>query len=164
MKKWLITIAVSFLTIFAASGYWLYNDVTGSVPQVEGAKQLVYDETTVTSITERERYHGEKAFDVFYGYDDNGEEQIVWVKESEDEDKDTQIVQRREADGWSKAEVQEHVESELAVQELKDIRLGMIQTTPVYEVIYIDDQGRFSYYYLRFSDGQYIRQYHIRNT
>lgn len=46
-------------------------------------------------------------------------------------------------------------------KEILKIKLGFENNIPLWEVTYIDDENRYSYYYLAFKDGQFLRRYSI---
>ena len=41
------------------------------------------------------------------------------------------------------------------------VKLGFENDVPLWEVTYIDDDNRYSYYYLEFKDGKFLRRYSI---
>ena len=43
------------------------------------------------------------------------------------------------------------------------VKLGFENDVPLWEVTYIDDDNRYSYYYLEFKDGKFLRRYSIEN-
>ncbi|MFP3393521.1 peptidase M4, partial [Brevibacillus sp. SIMBA_076] len=46
-------------------------------------------------------------------------------------------------------------------KEILKAKLGFENNIPLWEVTYIDDDNRYSYYYLEFKDGNFLRRYSI---
>ncbi len=55
----------------------------------------------------------------------------------------------------------ESKESKSKPKEIMKVKLGFENDVPLWEVTYIDDDNRYSYYYLEFKDGKFLRRYSI---
>ncbi|SDY88433.1 Uncharacterized protein YpmB [Evansella caseinilytica] len=191
MKRWIIAAAVMVFTAFTAFFYYMYNVISEPLGEREQeAVAIAKSETDLDEVTNVDYYHGRRSFQVIEGLDKDGEEMYVWVEEltehetdendeneeeeaeeeketDEDEeagDANPQIITRLKSDGLTESEVSNIAYSELSIKEIISIRLGIIGNTPVYEIVYVDEEDRHSFYYITFEDGTYIRHYQFRKT
>ncbi|UCZ54814.1 DUF5590 domain-containing protein [Bacillus shivajii] len=169
MRTWLISIGAVLLTAGIVFFYFMYSATAGPLnDRQEEIKAFALSETELTSVNDISYYHGSRSYQVFYGVDDNDEDIIVWVEEIEhkedDENQSRRVFVRSQSDGISKDKVEQIAYDRLNVVSLINIRLGIIGNTPVYEVVYIDDADRHSFYYLTFKDGSYIRHYQFKRS
>ncbi|ADU30173.1 DUF5590 domain-containing protein [Evansella cellulosilytica] len=171
MVKKLIIIFVIILSIASVIfTYLLYSSITSPLEERQlNAQQYVLANTTIAEINNIDYYHGRRSFQVMEGIDEEGTEVYIWFEEllendneENSEDIEPQLVIKNQSDGLSKDHIRDIVHSRLNVKKIKDINLGIIGNTPVYEVIYVDDMDRHSFYYVTFEDGTYIRHYQFK--
>jgi uncharacterized protein YpmB len=159
MKAWIISISVIFLTAILALSYYLYKETADPIRErQEEAIILAEQSIDFSEVKEVNYYHGRRSYQIIDAVDDEGNEIYIWVEENDNLD-ETNIEVRQQSEGLTKQEVIEIALGEITIERLKSVRLGMIGSTPVYEVNYIDDEKRHSFYYLTFEDGTYIRHY-----
>ncbi|PYZ98387.1 hypothetical protein CR205_07275 [Alteribacter lacisalsi] len=176
MRGWILAGTAVLGLVTAVSLYLLYQSAASS--QITGsdqAKAYALAEGYLTEVERADYYYGRRAYTVLSGEDQNGEAAYVWIEQqaeaNEDEEDDAEnsaedweprVVVRTQDEGISREEAEEIASRELEIQEWKQVRLGMIGDTPVYEMVYIDTDNRYSFYYLSFDDGSYIRHYQLR--
>lgn len=119
------------------------------------ALQYLLDNIEVEEIIDWNFYHGTETYYVFQ-VTNNDEKLIIWVQE----DLQSYTI-KEQSSGLSYEEVFNFVETELQPMKLISIKLGMENTIPLYEIIYKDQKGRYSYYFIAFSDGSYLKNYHL---
>ncbi|MGJ9382005.1 DUF5590 domain-containing protein [Salipaludibacillus sp. CF4.18] len=170
MKAWIMSISIMIIVGFLAFGYYLYQVTTDPLEARENvAIQLAGEQVDIAEVREAEYYHGRRSYQVVDAIDSEGNELYIWVEEvnqsDEDESNESEveptIVVRDHTEGLTKDEVTSLSQEELSMSRLKSVRLGMIGSTPVYEVNYLDDTDRHSFYYVTFEDGTYIRHYNF---
>ena len=167
MRSWIIPIIIIVVCALSGFGYLLYAAVSEPLSErQEKALDIAYSETNLTDVINIDYYHGRRSFQVIEGIDDAENEIYVWIEEldEEDEEAEPQIFTRLKEDGLTKQEVRSIVSSRLNISELKSIKLGIIGSTPVYEVTYSDQVNRHSFYYITFEEGTYIRHYQFRES
>ncbi len=120
------------------------------------ATAYVKEHVTVEEITNVNFYHGTDSYQVFASVDEDGEEVYIWVPET----LDTHLLKRK-VEGISFEDVATFAKQELEPKKLISIKLGVEQTIPLYEITYLDNQDRLSYYYMTFKDGTYLKHYHL---
>ena len=165
MKAWIIAGITIVCIVFFGFFYYMYDTISDPLSARENeAVNLAQKETNLADVDNIDFYHGSRSYQVIEGRDDHGEKVYVWVEELKEEQKEdnvsSRIVMKFKHEGITKEEVGEIIDSELAVKELMSIRLGMIGVTPIYEVTYIDEDDRHSFYYLSFADGSYINRHY----
>jgi uncharacterized protein YpmB len=136
-------------------------------------KAIAYAEEKVkalSSITDVEYYHGRLAYTVLYGTDDNKEDIIVWVPDS----KNGKLITKKASEGWSMEKVKKYVianqnplkliDIRLGAEVIKDNRTNRTETTPLWEVTYIDQEKRYTYYFMKFVDGSFVKRYSLKKN
>ncbi|MFA9556186.1 DUF5590 domain-containing protein [Evansella sp. AB-rgal1] len=168
MKRWIFPFIVIILTAFIGLFYYLYMEIKEPLQSKQAhITQVALSETDLDSVKQVDFYHGRRSFQVIEGKDSNGEDMFVWIEELINENEgntEPQIITRYKSEGITIGEVRSIVQSRLSITQLKSIKLGIIGNTPIYEVIYIDDANRHSFYYLTFEDGEYIRHYQFQRS
>ncbi|PYZ94545.1 hypothetical protein CR194_03150 [Salipaludibacillus keqinensis] len=159
MKAWIISISVIGFTVMLGLSIYLYQVIAEPIrDRQEQAVSLAGEQLDFTEVRGVEYYHGRRSYQIIDAVDEDGNDVYIWVEERDDED-EPNIETRLHSDGLSKQQVIDIAQQELTMERLKSVQLGMIGSTPVYEVNYIDELDRHSFYYLTFEDGTYIRHY-----
>ncbi|TMW73561.1 cell wall elongation regulator TseB-like domain-containing protein [Alteribacter natronophilus] len=170
MKGWIITAAAVIIAVSAAVFYYVYHSAAASQTEWhEEAMEYAVNQGLITQIEDTRYYYGRSAYSIFSGENESGEAVYVWVEQrtdisgaEEDEEWEPRTAVRARNEGISRSEAEEIAVRELELSEFKQVRLGMVGETPVYEIVYIDQEDRYSFYYLSYDDGSYIRHYQLR--
>lgn len=170
MKKWLYIIPL-LLVIIIWQATTLYLESMSYQKNGE-KKAIAFAEVHVkdlSSITDAEYYHGRLAYTVLYGTNEKNEDIIIWVPDSKKKGK---LIIKKTSEGWSKEKVKKYVIANQNPLKLKDIRLGAevikdnrtnkTETTPLWEITYIDQEKRFTYYFMKFDDGSFVKRYSLK--
>ncbi|WP_096188667.1 cell wall elongation regulator TseB-like domain-containing protein [Evansella halocellulosilytica] len=168
MKAWVISIA-SIIFIGLIAFFLIMYTVTGNPlnERQEMAIEYALNETELVDVTNVDYYHGNRSYQVVHGINESDEEIIVWVEEieeSDEEERDRRTFVRNKDEGMSVDQVRQLAYDRLDISSLQNIRLGVIGSTPVYEIVYTDDADRHSFYYVTFDEGSYIRHYQFRQS
>lgn len=180
MRAWIIAI---FTIVFISAGAFFYVMYSSAMDPLqdreEEALAFAGEHITFHSVLSVNRYHGARSYQVIDALNEDDEPVYIWVEERftvvepriyddfeteievEEEEEPRRIIIRRHDSGITFEEVRDHIDNELDISRLNSIRLGMIGRTPVYEVNYLSEDGRQSYYYLTFEEGRYIRHYQL---
>lgn len=162
MKAWIISISIMIIVGFLAFGYYIYHVTTEPLETRENsAIQLAAEQVDIAEVRDVDYYHGRRSYQVVDAIDSEGNELYIWVEENEGSDEDPTIEIRDHSEGLTRDEVVALSQEELSITRLKSIKLGMIGSTPIYEVNYVDDMDRHSFYFVTFEDGTYIRHYNF---
>lgn len=158
MRK-IILILISFITVIivwqSISFYFEINKPLRT--NQDQALNYIQENTDIKFIDKINFYHGVESYYVAEGTNIDGEKQIIWVPTI----LDNNIVIKSKDDGISQEDVLAFVQKELAPKEIISIKLGMENSIPLYEIIYRDQKNRYSYYFISFTDGTYLKNYHL---
>ncbi|WP_026673080.1 cell wall elongation regulator TseB-like domain-containing protein [Alkalihalobacterium bogoriense] len=159
MKKWVFFGIVLFVVVIVSMSTYFYQTIRSPiVAEKEVISNFIIENTDVTIVDTVEFYHGTESYFVIKGVNEQNENVIVWINK---EDRDSIIV-RNAADGITKEQVRSFALSELDPKKIISIRLGYENNRTVYEITYIDEEDRYSYYYMTFSDGTFVKRYSLR--
>ncbi|WP_216829212.1 cell wall elongation regulator TseB-like domain-containing protein [Alkalihalobacterium elongatum] len=158
MKKWVITCIC--LLVFAAIGIssYFYQTMRSPITEQEQlAIERALNETELSVVDDVSFYHGTEPYIVVKGRTDQDDTGLIaWVGEEE------RIIVKNVADGLSKEEVRHFAQNELAPKELISVRLGIENRLPIYEITYIDENDRYSFYYITFEEGTFVKRYSLK--
>lgn len=159
MRKWIILgVTVTLFIIFGTSIY-AYQLIRSPIhEQFEKARTHSY-ELGIVDVQSVDYYFGTDPFYVVQGFNEEGEETILWIKE----DFSFHHIERK-ADGISFEDALTIVTNEEVVKDVLSIKLGFERGLPIYEVVYESDDDRQGYYYVTFSDGTFMKKYLLRKN
>ncbi|WP_209122630.1 DUF5590 domain-containing protein [Alkalihalobacillus sp. BA299] len=157
MQKWVITIVCLLILIGGGLFAYFYQTIRSSINEQEQlAVQRVLSDTDITTVEEVSIYHGTKPYTVILGQ--SKENRVVaWVGNEEE-----RIIVKNAKDGLRKEEVKQFALAELAPKKLIAIRLGMENHLPIYEITYLDENDRYTFYYITFEDGTFVKRYSLK--
>ncbi|KAA0550227.1 peptidase M4 [Bacillus sp. BGMRC 2118] len=154
MKKWifLCIIMIGVMIWFGVHTYQNAFDYRNK--QDSKAIEQANEEVPNLEIIDVTYFNGNESYTIVHGKKD-GEEQIVCVPFNEKLD----IIVVNPKKGITAQEAVGIVKEERNPTEIKAVNLGVEQNIPIWEVIYLDEQNRYSYFYVTFKDGQFIKRY-----
>jgi uncharacterized protein YpmB len=156
MKKWLVlgfvlVILIIWLGIDTYQHAFEYRAV-----QAEKAIQVAQKEEPDLEVLNASYYNGNDSYTILYGVVGNQkEEQIICIPDNSKKD----IIKVNPSNGITADEAVNIVKQERNPAVIKSVNFGIEQDVPIWEVVYLDEKGRYSYYYLTFKDGQFIKRY-----
>lgn len=154
MKKWLV-----LMLVFLCLGVWqaasVYQDALQPKQSLaEKALERAKEKIAFTRIDRTYTYYGDRTYTVFIGENKHGKKYIVWVPE-----KNGKIVVKRAESGITEKEAIAKLKAERHPKKLISVKLGMEKGVPLWELTYIDQHNRYSFYYLSFTDGTFLKRY-----
>ncbi|CAM3868326.1 peptidase M4 [Bacillus cereus] len=165
MKKWIFAIII----VIVASGIYgayVYNKaMENKIPKESKVVEIAKEKAKLTKVKSVDYFNGKSSYTVVQGTDEKGEQIIVWVPEKKGD-----TIVRKKSEGISEKEAIQRTaeqvddgskESKSKPKEILKAKLGVENNIPLWEVTYIDDENRYSYYYLEFKDGKFLRRYSI---
>ncbi|CAH0345514.1 DUF5590 domain-containing protein [Bacillus sp. CECT 9360] len=155
MKKWLIISAIVVLLIFgiAAGSY-----ITALGPKNDAKReafQSAKEESGLITMDEFYIYNGLDSYHVVIGDTEAGEKKIVWLPN----DNKNEPVTENYKDGIPKQEIQQLAEKKLNPEKIISIKPGLENSTPLWEVTYLDESKRYNYAYYDFKTGEWLKYY-----
>ncbi|MBM6619827.1 peptidase M4 [Bacillus suaedaesalsae] len=154
MKKW-IFLGIILFGVFIWFGVHTYqNAFEYRYKQSSKAIEQAKEEVPNIEILDVTYFNGNESYTIVHGKID-GEEHIVCVPNN----KKLDIIEVNPEKGITAQEAIGIVKDERNPLEIKAVNLGIEQNIPIWEIIYLDEQNRYSYYYVTFKDGQFIKRY-----
>lgn len=156
MKKWIWAVIIALFAFIIWQGWTLYDGIMTSHAETKNqaatkAKKQ-YDLNKVLKVSE---YHGSHAYHVVKAIKKN-KKVFIWIPDG----KGKSFVKAADK-GWSKHKVKKYVKKKLQPKQIIDIHLGVEDEIPLWEVIYKDENNRYTFYYLRFKDGVWYKKIHL---
>jgi len=154
MRKW------GFILIAAVCIFiWIAVETYGSAVEPKRlaqskALQRAKEEVEFAEIHDIHTYHGDQQYITIMGTDKADNHIIVWVPENEE-----RVIVKKANKGITKEDAISKLKADRNPKEIISIRLGMENELPLWEITYIDRENRYSFYYLSFEDGTFLRRY-----
>ncbi|WP_259417145.1 cell wall elongation regulator TseB-like domain-containing protein [Bacillus toyonensis] len=163
MKKWIFAIII----VIVASGIYgayVYNKAMDKkIPKESKSVEIAKEKAKLTKVTSVDYYNGKVAYTVVQGVDEKGEQTIVWVP-----DKKGNVLVKKKSEGISEKEALQKLaeqatgkgdEPKPKPKQIVKVKLGAENDIPLWEITYIDQEDRYTYYYLEFQNGEYAGLY-----
>jgi uncharacterized protein YpmB len=126
----------------------------------EQSKELAIEEGKLSSIDTIETYNGQVKYHVLSGINGNDEKVYVWIPQTKKMDK---VIIKKQSSGITADQAKTEVLKEHNPKEIIDVKLGMDEEIPIWEVKYRDQSDRYTFDYVNFSDGEIIKHMAIKN-
>jgi uncharacterized protein YpmB len=154
VKKWAI-----WLLLLLGWTVWLFADayhaaISSKEESEQKAIERAKEEGDLTTIIDVDTYRGNETYVVVIGENEEHEKMVVWVPEKGDD-----IEVKPLSAGISEKEALAILKTEYSPKKVISAKLGMEKGIPLWEITYIDEQDRYSFYYVRFEDGAFIKRY-----
>lgn len=156
MKKWIFGISIIIVAVVLYGAYLYNTTMENKLPEKSKTVEIAKEKGKLTEVTDIDYYHGTTSYTVVQGLDEKGDQYIVWVPEEKGD-----VLVRKKSDGISEQEAVQIVEEKEHPKEIVKVKLGAENNVPLWEVTYIDQEDRYTYYYLEFKDGKYAGYYSI---
>ncbi|KFZ41876.1 copper amine oxidase [Anoxybacillus flavithermus] len=151
-------IVIAFVCVlFAALALYIdaYSDAISSKNESEQRAMKQAEKKGIIHITDVYTYRGSDVYIIVIGKNDKDEQMIAWVTE-----KGRVVDVRKASEGITKQQAQSSVKP-YHPREVVSVKLGMEKGVPLWEITYIDERDRYSFYYVRFEDGTFLKRYHF---
>ncbi|MCP8616670.1 cell wall elongation regulator TseB-like domain-containing protein [Salirhabdus salicampi] len=160
-RKRLWFIAVVFLSLVAVGYVTLIylTAVKGKQATFSHSEQRALDSTPLASVTNTDRFNGAQPFDIVVGETNEGELGYAFVPiDSEDED-----IRYVPADsGLSNEDIIAIWSSQCRSCTLIDLQLGIDEDVLLWELIYYDENQRYTFDYYTFRNGNVYEQFKLK--
>ncbi|NNV00231.1 DUF5590 domain-containing protein [Geobacillus sp. DSP4a] len=155
MKKW-GWLALLFFGFLIWQAWSIYGEAMAPKRSMaEHALARAREAVGLIDVKKVYTYYGDEAYTVFIGRTKQEKtDVVVWVPE-----KGGNVVVKRADSGISEAKARAILERDRRPQQIIDATLGMEKGVPLWELTYIDSEGRYSFYYLHFTDGEFLKRY-----
>ncbi|HEU5138907.1 MAG TPA: DUF5590 domain-containing protein [Bacillales bacterium] len=157
MKKWGVIIAVALLVAVIWDAWSLYDGIqTKQEREMAKASETAKSQYHLKQVLDVSYYHGSHAYHVVKAINQKGKTIYIWIPESKG-----QAIIKQADEGWTKAKVKQYAKDQLNLKKLIAIRPGVELNTPVWEVVFIDQKNRYTFFYLRFDGENWVKKIHL---
>jgi uncharacterized protein YpmB len=157
MKKWVVAIATVVIAVIVWQLWSLYHGIETKHEQVlDEASAKAKKQYHLKRVLHTTYYHGTHAYYVVEAVNQKGKKEYIWLPDG----KGKSFVKSAN-EVWSKEKVQQFVNSHLHPKKLIDIRLGVEENIPIWEIAFIDQKGRYTFYDLRFDGKDWLKNIHL---
>lgn len=161
MKKWGIII-ILFIILVGAGTASIYSKALQSKQGAEEqAAQKAREAYNLTEIISTQTYYGSHTYYIVKAKNEKNEKVIIWVPKN---DKKRDMIVKNENSGISQEKVISLVQKERNPEKIKSVRLGMENGLPLWEITYVNQDNLFTYYYVDFQTGEFLKRYSIYQT
>ncbi|MBM7552495.1 DUF5590 domain-containing protein [Thalassobacillus pellis] len=149
--KWLLAgLALCGLLVFGFS-YWVYTGIMEEkTAGFQKAKELALAETSLTQAISVQNYNGDRAVHIVTGKTEKNIKGYAFV--NPEKDKIIKFIQQSEI--LNKADMKKAWQSSCENCQMIEVQLGMENEVPLWEITYIDDQGRYVFAYFDVKSGK----------
>lgn len=156
MKKWIVVGIVIILVMI-----WQTVDTyqVAIEPKQSGEEHAIIkakEKVGLNQISNVSTYYGNKVYSVVKGMDDLKRQLIVWVPS-----KGEKMIVKEASEGISEQRAIQILQKRQNPKKIIKVVLGMEKKTPIWEITYIDQHNRYSFYYLDFESGKFIKRYSL---
>ncbi|MFC4183889.1 cell wall elongation regulator TseB-like domain-containing protein [Saccharococcus thermophilus] len=154
MRKWVVLLFI-FLCLAVWQAISVYQDALKPKLCMEAkALERAKEKIALAQIDRTYTYYGNESYIVFVGRTKQGKRYVVWVPE-----KKGKIVVKRAGSGITETEAIAKLKADRHPKKIISAKLGMEKGVPLWELTYIDQYNRYSFYYLSFTDGTFLKRY-----
>ncbi|MDQ0244042.1 uncharacterized protein YpmB [Bacillus fengqiuensis] len=161
MKKWGIIISLFLILVGLGASNLYFKALQPKRDAEEQAVQKAKEVYDLKEIISTHTYYGSYTYYIVKAKNKKNEKVIVWVPKNE---KKHDMIVRKESSGISRDKVISIVQKERSPEKIKSIRLAMENELPMWEVTYIDEKNSFTYYYVDFQTGEFLKRYSMYQT
>ena len=155
MKKVVWSMVILLLIGIGALVYAIY---TGDHYKQNVKEKAIATATKTANLTETADfylYNGNETWYVVTGVDEDGKKIGVWIPENKKEESKVLPL----SEGLTEEEAIKLVKDKKKAKSIIAANLGMEKGTPLWEIIYKNNDDLYGYYYLNFKSGNLIRHY-----
>lgn len=159
--KWGGGILAGLVLLFLIFFIWMYTQINQDrTSGHDEAADLAVQETNLSSVEQIETYNGETEVFVVKGKASDGETSLVFINEAVD----TVLTDVKQAEILSQEQLISRWSSSCSDCRFKDISYGYEEEQPVYELVYIDEQGRYVLDYFTLSGESFDQRFAFRQN
>ncbi len=154
MKKWAFIILVILLLSASWGIFQIYHQnhtfLTKANSQAVSAAKKKY---SIKKVDQVAYFHGTQAYHVIHALLSNKQNVYIWVPEK----KGQSLLEKKVSEGLTKKQaIQSFKKLDYNNVQMKDVRLGMIDQTPVWQMTFVDQNKEYNYVYLSYTDGHEV--------
>lgn len=151
LKKWIFFILfVALLSTLAVLTYMYSSNVSAKSDDEATAVKKARHHFHADRILSVSYYHGTESFQVVKGVRD-GRQMYFWIP---DDPKKGKYIERAVEDGITRQQALDRFSHmDFNVQKVLSVRLGAVQGSPVWEITFLNAQGKYNYVSIYYDNG-----------
>jgi len=161
MKKWGIIISLFLILVGLGASNLYFKALQPKRDAEKQAVQKAREAYDLAEVSSTDTYYGSRTYYIVKAKNKKNEKVIVWVPKNV---KKHDMIVRKENSGISRDKVISIVQKERSPEKIKSIRLAMENKLPMWEVTYVDEKNSFTYYYVDFQTGEFLKRYSMYET
>jgi uncharacterized protein YpmB len=150
--KFITVFLIALTTVIIITVF--YNANKPLAVSTEAAAKAAIESGQLVSVNSVQPYNGTQSFMTVFGVDEKGEEIVVFVEDSVENDFKSLKVD----DGITAKEAIQTVAEELTIDKILHVTLGIEEDEPVWEVAFTGENGKLNYVYVFFESGQWWKR------
>ncbi len=154
MKKWLLLFFIFILFLISVGINTYHHAFNYQKSQSNKAILVALETEPDLEVSKVTFYNGNSSYSLFHGEINNNNRIVCVPNDSMDE-----VIIFNPENGITAEDAIEILQREQNPLEVKSVTLGIEQNSPIWEIVYLDQKNRYSYYYVTFKDGQFIKRY-----
>lgn len=155
MMNWIKFIAAFLLALTLVIAVIVFYNADKPFSTVtDKAEADVLASGLLVTVDHSEVYNGTKALVIVYGKDEEGKEKAIFVDEKTSEVLDEVAM----SDGVTSDVAIKTVRSELKVDKILHVKLGLEEDYPIWEVAFKSENGKLNYVYVFFESGEWWKR------
>lgn len=171
-KKTIITLVVLVVVIIISIGVFasIYNTARSQYNEGhQHSKEIALEKGKLATIETIHTFNGHIKYHIISGENVNREPVFVWIPilsnvQKEEDRNEEELVVKKQSSGITKEEAIQVVKSEYNVKKLINVQIGMDADIPIWEVKYKDQANRYTFDFVRFSNGEIIKHMAVKNN
>ena len=159
--KWTLLVTFILGIVLAISAYTFYSSILDQKREgFESSRQIALNETELIDITGVERYNGNEVFHIVSGKEETGEKGYAFIS-TDKKQLETYLQSEMIVDS---AKLKQNWQESCRSCEWLDIKLGLEEKRPIWEMTYIDEQGRYVLAHYDAKSGERYQQFAFKRS
>lgn len=152
-----LLLLLGLVIIMLGFGIYLYNDIIDSKEnEFTKTKKVILDQTPMKKVEKIERFHGDEAYHIVYGINEQSEKVIIFYP-LEGKEKNIEVI--NESDMLSENEILNKWKSTCDSCQLIKVSPAINEDTILWEITYRDEKDRYVLHYYSIEDGTTVEAY-----
>ena len=154
--------ALAVLIIFLGCGIYVYSTAQNARTEgFEASEDFALENTDLETVDQVTRFNGEHVYHVVKGKQSDGEDAIAYVIKG---DKDPEQIIYTTDNTADEQQVESSWQSACGADcEMDDVRLGLYDDAPAWEVTFRDEQDRLGYSYYTLDGTEQLESFALSN-
>ena len=157
MKNGFITLAIILLVVFWKTGDLTYSVIKEKNQWEQQGTMLAKQYAGMVKVDKVSLYHGDMRYLIAQGENDDAAKMLAWFREEglfEGLEYEQNLV--------SENQMKEKLQSQIPSNQFIRLQPGWEKGTPLWETVWKDTSGKYTYSYYDMRTGDFLRSYHLK--